>query len=64
MSVNDLLSKHERRIGYLKMTIALGLNPEDRDEADELLHPTERTGVGVYVTLAQGPQNFIDDYPR
>lgn len=48
-------------MGYLKMSIALGLNPEDRDEADELLHPTERTGVGVYVTLVQGPLNFIDD---
>ena len=61
MSGNDPLSKHERQMGYLKMSIALGLNPEDRDEADELLHPTERTGVGVYVTLVQGPLNFIDD---
>lgn len=59
MTGTEQLKQHERRVGYLKMAISLGLDAADR-VAEDLLHPRENS-TGVIVTLMTVPQDFINE---
>lgn len=60
MSGNDPLSKHERKTGYLKMSISLQLGP-DREVVDDILHPMRGIGPNLLTAMSWGIQDFINE---
>jgi hypothetical protein len=49
MTGTEKLKKHQRQIGYLKMSICMMLNPEDREIVDDVFEP--RLGIGPMAML-------------
>lgn len=55
----EQLKKHENRMGYLKMSIALNLG-ENCGEVDDALHPRV-TSLDPIVTLSVAAQDFVNE---
>jgi hypothetical protein len=60
MSGHDPLSKHERQVGYLKMTISLQLG-HDRDVVDDTLHPMNGVGARLLMDWSGAITEFINE---
>lgn len=60
MTGTEQLKKHERQVGYLKMSISLQLET-DRDVVDDVIHPMRGIGIRLLNDWSTGVNDFINE---